>query len=140
MPFKQIDINNKEITTDRNCIIVYNFQGKELQAIKNFSSMLSIRDQIFINSKNENSKIKDILENNILTDSNGTIKEKAIIFNSISPAKINVFIENVKKIKISNILFATVTETSKDWTVNTLITNLAAERKAIKSGNFNEHI
>lgn len=134
MSFEEIDIKDKEVREGRSCIIVCNFNGKELKAIKNYASMLGIRDQIFLSSKNGDSIIKDVLEDNILSDCEDGIKQKAIIFNSISPAKMNMFIENLKKIRINNVLKSVVTETSKEWSVNVLISNLIAERIAIKNG------
>ncbi|MEG2540085.1 MAG: DUF3783 domain-containing protein [Clostridium sp.] len=134
-----MDINDKEVKEGRNCIIICNFNAKELKSIKNFASILGINDQIIISSKNGGSIIKDVLEDNIISDCEDGIKQKALIFNSISPAKINMFIENLKRIKINNILKASVTETSKEWSVNVLISNLIAERIAIKAGKDADH-
>ena len=83
--------------------------------------------------------MKDILENNIKSDCTDGRKERAIIFNSLSPAKINVFLENLRKLKINNVLKATVTETSIKWTLNEIVANLSAERMAISQGNFDAH-
>lgn len=139
MSFEKIDINDKEIKEGRNCIIICNFNAKELKSIKNFASILGIKDQIILSSKNGESIIKDVLEDNIISDCEDGVKQKALIFNSISPAKINMFIENLKRIKINNILKASVTETSKEWSVNVLISNLVAERIAIKAGKDADH-
>ena len=65
--------------------------------------------------------------------------ERAIIFNALSPAKINVFLENLRKLKINNVLKATVTETSINWSLNEIVANLSAERMAISQGNFDAH-
>ena len=46
--------------------------------------------------------VKDILENNINSDCSNGRKERAIIFNALSPAKINVFLETLRKLKINN--------------------------------------
>ena len=53
-------------------------------------------------------------------------KERAIIFNAIPPAKMNIFIENLK-VRVNNVLKAVVTETSIEWTVNEVLSNLLAE-------------
>lgn len=52
--------------------------------------------------------------------------------------KISMFIDNLKKIRINNVLKAVVTETSINWTVNEIIDNLLNERAAINSGNFSD--
>lgn len=139
MSFEKIDINDKEVKEGRNCIIICNFNAKELKAIKNFASILGVKDQIIISAKNGESIIKDVLDDSIDSNCEDGIKQKALIFNSISPAKINMFIENLKRIKINNILKASVTETSKEWSVNILISNLVAERIAIKAGKDAGH-
>ena len=139
MSFEKIDITDKTAEAGRSCIIVCNFNGKDLKSIQNYASMLGIRDQIIISHKNGESKIKEVLEDKIVSDCEDGVKQKVIIFNSISPAKMNMFIENLKKIKINNILKAVVTETSKEWSVNTLLKNLIAERIAMKNGEEIEH-
>lgn len=139
MSFEKIDVNDKEAGSGRGCIILCNFNGKELNVIKNYASILGIKDQIVISAKDGESIVKDILEDNITSNCEDGIKQKAIIFNSVSPAKIHMFIGNLKKIKINNILKATVTETSKDWSINTLLSNLIAERVAMKTGKNIEH-
>lgn len=139
MSFEKIDINNKEAEAGRSCIVIYNFNAKELKAIKNYASMLGIKDQICLTEKNSQSIIKDVLEDNINISDEESVKQKALIFNAISPAKINIFIENLKKVKINNVLKAVVTETSKEWTVNTLMKNLVAERIAMKTGKDIDH-
>ena len=50
----------------------------------------------------------------------------------------NIFIENLKKVKVNNVLKAVVTETSINWSVNEVISNLVAERAAMSKGNFND--
>lgn len=138
MSFDKLDIKDNSAQEGRACIIICNIGGKELKAVKNYAALLGIRDQIVLYSKNGDSIIKDVLENNISSECAEGRKERAIIFNAISPAKINLFIENLKKIKINNLLKATVTETSINWTVNTVLSNLSAERAALKQGNFND--
>ena len=119
-------------------MLLCNFNGKELKAVKNYASILGLRDQICLYSKNGDSTIKDILEDNIDSNCEEGRKERAIIFNNISNMKINMFIDNLKKIRINNILKAVVTETSINWTVNEVIVNLLNERAAINSGNFSD--
>lgn len=139
MSFEKIDITDNIKRQGRSCIIIYNFNNKELKLIKNFANILGIKDQILVNEKNGQSLIKDILNDNIIATDNQGIKQKAIIFNAVSPAKISVFIENLQKVRINNSLVATVTNTSKEWTLNNLIENLISERTAIKEGKITNH-
>ena len=138
MSFDKLDIKDHAAREGRACIIVSNIVGKDLQKVKNCAMILGIRDQIIINSKNGNTVISDLLENNINSECEDGRKERAIIFNSIAPAKMNIFIENLKKVRVNNVLKAVVTETSVNWSVNEVISNLVAERTAISKGNFDE--
>ena len=138
MSFERLDRNNVIENDVRSCVLLCNFNGKELKAVKNYASILGLRDQICLYSKNGDSTIKDILEDNIDSNCEEGRKERAIIFNNISNMKINMFIDNLKKIRINNILKAVVTETSINWTVNEVIVNLLNERAAINSGNFSD--
>lgn len=138
MSFDKLDIKDTTAKEGRACILVCNIVGKDLQKIKNTAMILGIRDQIFLNAKSGNSIIKDVLENNIDSECEDGRKERAIIFNAIPPAKMNVFIENLKKVRVNNVLKAVVTDTSINWSINEVISNLVAERIAISKGNFED--
>lgn len=139
MSFRQIDIKDTNIKDGRSCIMICNFSGKQLTGVKNFASILGLKDQIIISHKNGISKVADILNDKIEESHLEGIKERVIIFNNVAESRMNMFIENLKKIKINNVLMAVVTETSKEWSVNTLISNLIEERRAMKSGKTLEH-
>ena len=136
MSLTQLDIKNNEKIDGRACIMLCNFNGKELKNLKLYANMLGIRDQITLTSKNGNTIINNVLNNDIDSSCEDGRKEKAIIFNSIPPAKMNIFIENLKKVRLNNSLKAIVTETSQEWTINTVIPNLVAEKMAIGKGDF----
>ena len=139
MSFEKLDIKDTEVKEGRSCIILCNFNSNEIKTIGNLAGMLGIKDKITLSYKNGNSILKDVLEGNISNDSEDGIKNKAIIFNNISGAKMGVFIENLKKFRINNVLKATVTEKSIEWTVNVLLKNLVAERIALKTGKDFSH-
>ena len=138
MSFDKLDIKDSTAREGRACILLCNLAGKDLQKVKNCAMILGIRDQIILNIKNGNTVIKDVLDNNINTECEDGRKERAIIFNAIPPAKMNIFIENLKKVRVNNVLKAVVTETSIDWTVNEVLSNLVAERIAISKGDFTD--
>ena len=139
MTVTKLDMNDNSQVEGRACVVIYNIGGKELKSIQRYASLLGVRDQIVLYPKNADTVMKDILENNIKSDCTDGRKERAIIFNALSPAKINVFLENLRKLKINNVLKATVTETSINWTLNEIVANLSAERMAISQGNFDAH-
>lgn len=138
MSFDKLDIKDNSTREGRACILLCNLGGKDLQKVKNCAMILGIRDQIILNSKNGNTVIKDVLYNNINSECEDGRKERAIIFNAIPPAKMNIFIENLKKVRVNNVLKAVATETSIDWTVNEVLSNLVAERIAISKGDFTD--
>ena len=139
MTFKKINENEQQNIHDRSCIILVNFNSKELAAIKTVSGFAGIRDRIAVTSKNGNTKIKDILDGNIVDDNEDVCSEKAIIFNNIPTNRVTGFLDGLKKMKIRRPLTAMVTEVSIDWKLNTLIYNLKEERKAIAKGQFVDH-
>ncbi|WP_455543996.1 DUF3783 domain-containing protein [Intestinibacter sp.] len=139
MTFKKINDNEQQNIHDRSCMILVNFNNKELTAIKTVSSFAGIKDRIVVNSKNGNAKIKDILDGNIADDNEEVWNEKAIIFNNIPTNRVSGFLDGLKKMKIRRPLTAMVTEVSIEWKLNTLIYNLKEERKAIAKGQFVDH-
>lgn len=138
MSFDKLNIKDNSVREGRACILLCNLGGKDLQKVKNCAMILGIRDQIILNNKNGNTVIKDVLDNNINSECEDGRKERAIIFNAIPPAKMNIFIENLRKVRVNNVLKAVVTETSIDWTVNEVLSNLVAERVAISKGDFSD--
>jgi len=135
MTFKKINENEQNNIHDRSCIILVNFNNKEVAAIKTVSSFAGIKDRIVLTSKNGNTKIKDILDGNISDDNENTWSEKAIIFNNIPTNRVSGFLDGLKKMKIT----AMVTEVSIDWKLDTLIYNLKEERKSIAKGQVVDH-
>ena len=90
MTFTKLDMNDNSQVEGRACVVIYNIGGKELKSIQGYASLLGVRDQIVLYPKNADTVMKDILENNIKSDCTDGRKERAIIFNSLSPAKINI--------------------------------------------------
>ena len=97
MSFDKLDIKDNIEREGRACIVICNLVGKDLQKVKNCAMILGIKDQIILNSKNGNTIIKDVLDNNINSDCEDGRKERAIIFNAIPPAKMSMFIENLSR-------------------------------------------
>lgn len=139
MSFEMLDTKDNEIKEERSCIILCNFSPKEAKTVNNLAGMIGIRDRVLLNHKNGDTLVKDVIENKISNECEEGIKNKAIIFNNISGVKIGLFIENLKKFRLNNVLKASVTETSKEWTVNYLIKNLVAEKIAMQSGKELDH-
>lgn len=135
-----VKLDNKNILNDeRSCVIFYNFSDKEKKIIKNYANIFGMKDQINISWKNGETLINDVILNKLDETCEILDKNKAIIFNNIISAKVNLFIDSLKKNRMNNIFFAVVTETSKNWTVNVLLENLILERAAMKKGKELKH-
>ncbi|MBE6053290.1 MAG: DUF3783 domain-containing protein [Clostridium sartagoforme] len=139
MSFELIDTKETKANNGRSCIMLCNFNLKEVKTLSNLAAMFGITDKIVVTYKNGNTIVKDAISGNILNDAEDGIKNKAIIFNNIPGAKIGLFLGNLKKFRLNNVLKATVTETSQEWTINTLLKNLVAEKMAMQSGVDYEH-
>ena len=100
MSFEKLNETSINNIHDRSCVIVVNSNKKESAMIKNMGRLVGIRDFIFVDSKNGNTIIKDILENNISQDNEEVWTNKAMIFNNINQIKINGFLDSLKKMKI----------------------------------------
>lgn len=139
LSFEKLDNKAKAVDGERSCVILYNFNDKEKKIIKNYGNIFGIKDQINISWKNGESIISDLINDKLDESSETVTSEKAIIFNNVSSAKVNLFIDSLKKGRINNVLFAIVTETSKNWTINILIENLILERISMKKGKELKH-
>ena len=124
---------------DRQCIILCNFNDKERKLLKSYGMMLGLRDQINVSWKNSNTVVRDIINENIKEDSDTGRQDKAIIFNNIPDLKVSMFIDNMKKMRLAPAMKAVVTETSIDWTLNSLLEHLVEERIAAKNGKVAKH-
>lgn len=138
MSFAKIsDINiNKD---SRSFVIAYNFNAKELSAIKMVCNLLGIKDIEILTKHNSNSKIQDIINNELDYSEEEGINQKSLIFNNIESIKVSSFINNMKKFRINRPLIAFVTENNIYWTLNTLVSHLLEERNALKNGKTIEH-
>ena len=130
-----VKLDNKNIdNNERSCVIVYNFNDKDRKIIKNYGNIFGVRDQINISWKNGETVISDLIDNKLDENCEVSNKKRAIIFNNVPNVKVNLFIDSLKKSRMNDVLFAIVTETSKNWTVNVLIENLVLERISMKKG------
>ena len=135
-----VKLDNKNIdNNERSCVIVYNFNDKDRKIIKNYGNIFGVRDQINISWKNGETVISDLIDNRLDENCEVSNKKRAIIFNNVPNVKVNLIIDRLKKSRMNDVLFAIVTETSKNWTVNVLIENLVLERISMKKGKELKH-
>ena len=92
-----------------------------------------------LKNDNLNTTIKDILDDNLLEDSEEKINSRAIIFNNIESRKISAVSDNLKRLKVQRPLLATVTETSINWDLKNLLYNLQEEAISLNSSKVSIH-
>ena len=131
----EINIDNNS----RNFIMIYNFNSKEVANLKNICRLFGIKDIQVLSTKNADSKIVDIINNEIVNTDEQGINQKAIIFNNINSTKVSGLLDSLKKFRMNRPLTAMVTEVNVNWTVNNLLLNLLEEREALKQGKSSKH-
>ena len=137
MTFKKL--KDIDITESRKCALVFNFNNKDLMTIKSVFRLSGISDIIILKNDNLNTIIKDILEDNLLSDSEDKLNSRAIIFNNIESKKISAVSDNLKRLKVQRPLLATVTETSVNWDLKNLLYNLQEEAISLNSSKISIH-
>lgn len=137
MTFK--NLKDIDITESRKCALVFNFNNKDLMTIKSVFRLSGISDIIILKNDNLNTIIKDILEDNLLSDSEDKLNSRAIIFNNIESKKISAVSDNLKRLKVQRPLLATVTETSVNWDLKNLLYNLQEEAISLNSSKVSIH-
>jgi len=139
MSFEKISSDNKNRNDSKTCIILVNFDKKELSLIRNVSRFAGIKENIVVSGKHGDNTINDILSGKIEENNEKVLSSKAIIFNNIPAQKVSGFLDSLKKMRMRRPLTAMVTETSIDWTLSNLIANLIEENTALSSGKSFEH-
>ena len=138
MSFEKISNQDHKVIHERSCMILYSFSQQEVRQIQNAARISGIREFIMVTPQQAGTTVRAILDNEITSGEEGC-KEKAIIFNHIPSMRMNAFIEALKKCRIKRPLMAVVTETSINWKLDELISNLIEERRAVSAGQFAEH-
>ena len=133
------NIQDIDPTESRSCALVFNFNNQDLMTIKSVFRLSGISDIIILKNNNLNTTIKDILDNNLLNDSEEKINSRAIIFNNIESRKISAVSDNLKRLKVQRPLLATVTETSINWELKNLLYNLQEEAHSLKNSKISIH-
>ena len=128
------NINKQEIKS-----AYFELNNKDLMSIKSIFRLIGISDIIILKNENLNTVIKDILEDNLLNDSEDKINSRAIIFNNIESRKISSVSDNLKRLKIQRPLLATVTETSVNWDLKNLLCNLQEEAISLNTSKISIH-
>lgn len=139
MSFEKLSNGEQFVNDTKPCVVLVNFDKKELPLLRNVGMLSGIREHIIISGKSGENTIKDILEGNISSTDDVKTNNKAILFNNIPSKKMAGFLESIKKLRMRRPLSAVVTETSINWTLNNLVLNLLEENQALASGKTADH-
>lgn len=139
MSFETIKENEGKKVHERSCMMMYYFTPQEARQIMNVARMTGIKDHIVLKPGHGEATIRELLDGKQEETQGEVIKEKAILFNGIEATRMSLFIDSLKKCRIKRPMIAVVTEQSIDWSLNTLLVNLANERSALKQGSFSAH-
>lgn len=139
MSFETMKENEAKKVHERSCMLMYYFTPQEARQIMNVARMTGIKDHILLKPSHGAATIRDLLDDKAEETHGEAIKEKAIIFNGIEASRMSLFIDSLKKCRIKRPIIAVVTEQSIDWSLNTLLVNLANERTALNKGSFSAH-
>lgn len=133
------DIGEVKNNDGRSFVMIYNFNPKEVASLRNICSLFGIKDVQVLSTKNADSRILDIINNEIVSTEKQGINQKAIIFNNINSTKVSGLLDSLKKFRMSRPLTAMVTEDNVNWTINNLLLNLIEERIALQEGKASKH-
>lgn len=137
MSFERINDLKNEVYHQRAAVLVYHFSPNELKQLQNVARLTGIKEMIKVEAVQTQTVLKDLLDGEIKTSEESSIKAKTMVFNNIPYARMNAFIEALKKCRINRPLIATVTETSINWTFEQLLVNLIEEHRAVQNNqNF----
>lgn len=139
MSFENIKQVRNEAIHERSCIMLYQFTDQEIRQIKNVARMTGIKECIELQSKHGGCTLREILDDQMNETEEASVKEKTIILNHIAPARMNMFIDALKKYRMRRPIIAVITEQSIEWTLSHLLINLVNERVAISKGELNKH-
>ena len=139
MAFEEMKQIQNENIHERSCIMLYQFTSQEIKQIMNVARMAGIRESIELHARHGGCTLREILDNQISEKEEANIKEKTIILNHVASAKMNLFMDLLKKCRIKRPIIAVVTEQSIEWTLTHLLVNLVSERQAINEGQFKAH-
>lgn len=124
---------------ERSCMMLYQFSKEETRQIMNVARMTGIKDFIELKPSYGQCTLREILDQKQEEGEETKVREKTLILNHIAPARMNMFIDGLKKCRLRRPIIAVVTEQSIEWKLENLLVNLVNERAAVRSGEFNRH-
>jgi hypothetical protein len=132
MSFQQIKKEDTKRPEGKNCILIYGFDGAEVNKIMLFSKKKGLDKCIVANENSLDNIISNLINEDIEVSNNSrnAIKSSLILFNAVSNYELHHFIENFNELGIKKPLYAVVTKTSINWKLGDLLEELLREKKS----------
>ncbi|MBV7273298.1 DUF3783 domain-containing protein [Clostridium thailandense] len=114
-------------------ILIFGFDAEEKQTMHDLVKKNHFPNYKVVEEAMGKMKIKDILEGLRLNVYNCSLpKEKVILFNNLNDEELDTAIKNIRNSLISKPILAVITETSVNWTFESLLEHLVEEREWFK--------
>lgn len=129
-----MDLSNRKRPGGRNVVMLYGFDGIEIQKLAGSVISSGIDEWLYIDETRSLGKISEILKHfkdNQQVEYKGQ-KNKVILFNGVSQYELQEFVNHVIADLKERPLIAMVTKVSKEWTFESLISELKSERKELE--------
>lgn len=136
MSFQKIDKTNTERKMGRNCIMVYGYEGSELELLEECRKRAGIDEMLLVHESEIKMPIEKILEKEAYGGLNQTHDVppslvNTIVFSGHSHLELDQFIDATKTIAIKRPIFAGTTPHNLAWSFADLVEELVKEREEI---------
>lgn len=133
MSFQKLDLNNRVRPGGRNVVMLYGFEGFEMEKLAGSVLTSGIDEWIYIDFARENMIISEIIE--YIRDNQGVSftkkKDQVILFNGTSQYELQQFVSAAYGYLKDKPLVAMVTPVSKEWKFGALVSELKQERQEL---------
>ncbi|RJP94658.1 MAG: DUF3783 domain-containing protein [Desulfobacteraceae bacterium] len=133
MSLKVVGESKKRMYGPRG-LIVCGFSSEERTAVKNLfeSTTFNQVPVVFSTDSDRQVQVKDLLARNHHSGADQSCSlECAIIMSGVTEQELHFIMAEYKKTGLPKPLWATLTPTSENWTIEALITELASEHRQI---------
>ncbi|MHC1749075.1 MAG: DUF3783 domain-containing protein [Cellulosilyticaceae bacterium] len=141
MSFEKLESGNMRGAEGKECILIYQFHGKELETIQRMLKLVGMHKQIIVESTMVENTVEDIVNEKItISEKNDKVNHaKALVFHGTASKKLNMVLDTLKKTGLKRPLVAVVTDTSKAWTFSHLLVELSKEKEALSKNKPIQH-
>lgn len=115
-------------------IIASGFRAEERSMLAGAAQKAGMGDAILCmaTASDTNGRLGDLARGSVSSVHDGPMLARAVILSGASEAELHRFMSAYRASGLARPLWATLTETSEQWTLGELLSALAAERKAIE--------